>query len=271
MPGWINDDFADYVNTALPYLLAIMGVLSTWSAATGPQRVAWTIGFVIVGLVGVFAADRAQKHIETKILGGDQFFAVSFLYGPGMDPTGNSLLPSPIRAKYQSTTPFSPSRGRAIFPKTDYRFRWVPFIPPMDCERYQCLCRSVITRLICARKRAAGFSRPQTRRNGRRQFPPNILRETNWQRATADGRALDAADERAPRGRDAASQYGHYLSAALAELQRAFPRRPHHDARPATFWRASRGDGLGSPASRHPFSGSVSRPIFNHESPENGF
>jgi hypothetical protein len=82
----------DSVNTAMPYLLAIMGVLSTWSAAPGWQRVAWTIGFVIVGLVGVFAAARAQKHIESKILGGDQFFAVSFLYGPGMNPNGKFPL-----------------------------------------------------------------------------------------------------------------------------------------------------------------------------------
>jgi hypothetical protein len=81
-----------YVNIATPILLAVMGILVPWFSASKQQRIGWTIGFVIVGAVAFYAGIREQQEAGVELLGGDQFCAVSFLYGPGMDPTAKFPL-----------------------------------------------------------------------------------------------------------------------------------------------------------------------------------
>jgi hypothetical protein len=47
---------------------------------------------VIVGFVAVVVANEARKQMRVASLGGDQFFAVSFLNEPGMDAKGKFPL-----------------------------------------------------------------------------------------------------------------------------------------------------------------------------------
>jgi hypothetical protein len=87
-----DKSFFEALDIAMPVFLVVMGVVASWSAAARWQRIAWTAGFVIVGLVAVTASDQVRKQARTENLGGDQFFAVSVLYGPGMDPKGKFPL-----------------------------------------------------------------------------------------------------------------------------------------------------------------------------------
>jgi hypothetical protein len=81
-----DKSFFEPLDVAMPVILGLMGVMASWFAVTKWQRVAWTAGFVIAGLVAVTASDQARKKMSEENLGGNQFFAVSFLYGPGMNP-----------------------------------------------------------------------------------------------------------------------------------------------------------------------------------------
>ena len=82
----------DSLDIAIAGFLVLLGVMACWFATTTLQRAIWTFGLVIAGVVAVFAANEARKQMLLAILGGDQFFAVSFLYGPGTDPAGKFPL-----------------------------------------------------------------------------------------------------------------------------------------------------------------------------------
>jgi hypothetical protein len=84
--------FFESLDIALGAFLVLLGVLAGWFANTTTQRVLWTIGLVVAGVIAVVATTEARKQTRIAILGGDHFYAVSFLYGPGMDPKGQFPL-----------------------------------------------------------------------------------------------------------------------------------------------------------------------------------
>lgn len=84
--------FIGYLNIAMPVVLLVMGLLASWVSYATWQRVGWTVAFIVAGAVAVFAGIRDRQQLSVENLGGDQFAAVSFLYGPGMDPRGKFPL-----------------------------------------------------------------------------------------------------------------------------------------------------------------------------------
>jgi hypothetical protein len=82
----------EYLGIAMPVVLGFMGVVASLSATTRAQRTAWTIGFAVAGVIAVLAGVLDRKQMRVENLGGDQFFAVSFLFTAGMDPKGKFPL-----------------------------------------------------------------------------------------------------------------------------------------------------------------------------------
>jgi hypothetical protein len=81
----LSTETFEVVDIAAPIVLVLMGVAASWLATTRLQRGGWAVGFAVVGLVAVIAGIQHRKQIRVENLGGDQFFAVSFLYGAKID------------------------------------------------------------------------------------------------------------------------------------------------------------------------------------------
>jgi hypothetical protein len=50
----------------------------------------WAVAFLAIGGISVAAVILNQQRSREEMFGGEQFAFVSALYGPGMDPKGNS-------------------------------------------------------------------------------------------------------------------------------------------------------------------------------------